>query len=125
MTPEWVRRQILAGRLRARVFKTGGRVTYRIRDIDLRRFLERWSRLTDDPNWEDFADGEASGRKPDAEEPSRRLAWHSATRSRFEAVLARTITAACRDFAPRPQLLATSSRAPSARGCWQRDSTRA
>lgn len=54
MTAEWVRRQVVAGRLLARVFRTGSRVTYRIRENDLRHFLMVWSIPTDDPDWEDF-----------------------------------------------------------------------
>lgn len=54
MTPEWVRRQIVAGRLRARVFRTGDRPTYRIGEQDFRRFMRQWSVRTDDPDWESF-----------------------------------------------------------------------
>jgi hypothetical protein len=55
MTPEWVRRQIVAGRLSARVFRTGDRATYRIAERAFREFMRRWSRRTDDPDWETFA----------------------------------------------------------------------
>jgi len=47
MSPEWVRRQILAGRLRATVFKTGRRPTYRIDKRDLQDFLSRFSETLD------------------------------------------------------------------------------
>jgi excisionase family DNA binding protein len=43
MSPEWVRTQIKAGRLKARRFTTGGRTTYRIRLRDLEDFLRRYS----------------------------------------------------------------------------------
>lgn len=56
MTPEWVRLQVVAGRLPARVFATGRRVTYRISETDLLLFLARWSARTDDPDWEAFMD---------------------------------------------------------------------
>lgn len=49
MTGEWVRRQIVAGRLRATAFETGRRRTYRIRADDWDRFLARYSSRTDDP----------------------------------------------------------------------------
>jgi hypothetical protein len=39
VTPRWVRLQIEAGRLRARVLLTGSRPTYRIRAGDLAAFL--------------------------------------------------------------------------------------
>ena len=39
VTPRWIRMQIEAGRLRARVLLTGRRVTYRIRRDDLDEFL--------------------------------------------------------------------------------------
>ncbi len=48
MTGEWVRRQILAGRLSATAFETGRRRTYRIRSDDWARFLARYSTRTDD-----------------------------------------------------------------------------
>ena len=57
MTPEWVRRQIVAGRLRARVFHTGDRPTYRIREADFHRFMRQWSVRTDSPDWEEFTGG--------------------------------------------------------------------
>lgn len=40
--PRWVRKQIDAGRLRARVLLTGERATYRIRRTDLAAFLARY-----------------------------------------------------------------------------------
>jgi hypothetical protein len=43
MGPEWVRRQILAGRLRARIYKTGSRATYRVRWSDVEAFLAGYS----------------------------------------------------------------------------------
>jgi len=49
MTGEWVRRQIVAGRLRATVYATGRRRTYRIRFDDWQAFLGRHSGCTDDP----------------------------------------------------------------------------
>jgi hypothetical protein len=52
MTAEWVRQQILKRRLRATVWDFGGRRTYRIHVSDWRIFLARYSRNTDDPNWE-------------------------------------------------------------------------
>jgi hypothetical protein len=57
MTAEWVRRQVLAGRLRGVAFRTGNRATYRIREVDLRRFLKDWSVTSDRPEWEDFLAG--------------------------------------------------------------------
>lgn len=42
VTPRWVRGQIEARRLRARVLLTGRRVTYRIRLDDLDQFIERY-----------------------------------------------------------------------------------
>lgn len=42
VTPRWVRLQIDAGRLRARVLLTGRRVTYRIRLDELERFIGRY-----------------------------------------------------------------------------------
>lgn len=53
VTARWARRQIEARRLRARVFLTGQRRTYRIRRADLNDFLRRYSRDTTDPYWED------------------------------------------------------------------------
>jgi excisionase family DNA binding protein len=50
MTGEWVRRQIVVGRLRATAFETGRRRTYRIRSDDWARFLARYSSRTDDPD---------------------------------------------------------------------------
>jgi len=52
MTAEWVRRQILAGRLPATAFDTGRRRTYRIRSDDWAIFLSDYTRRTDDPGWE-------------------------------------------------------------------------
>lgn len=43
MTGEWVRRQIVAGRLRATVYRTGRRRTYRIRADHWSAFLARYS----------------------------------------------------------------------------------
>jgi len=42
VSPRWVRKQIEAGRLRARVLRTGARPTYRIREDDLRTFLAQY-----------------------------------------------------------------------------------
>jgi hypothetical protein len=52
MTTEWVRRQIQAGRLLARVWLTGGRSTYRIRRSDWLRFRDQFSRASTDETWE-------------------------------------------------------------------------
>jgi hypothetical protein len=52
MSAQWVRQQIEAGRLSAYVFSTGGRRTYRIRTDDWSRFLVRYRRRTDDPDWD-------------------------------------------------------------------------
>ena len=46
MSSQWVRRQIAAGRLRAYVYRTGSRSTYRIHVDDWRRFLARHQRQT-------------------------------------------------------------------------------
>ena len=43
MTPDWVRTQIKAGRLKARTWKTGRRPTIRIRRNDLDEFIRRHS----------------------------------------------------------------------------------
>jgi excisionase family DNA binding protein len=43
MSPEWVRRQVRDGRLRARVFVTGERSTIRIRRSWLADFLSAYS----------------------------------------------------------------------------------
>ena len=43
MSPEWVRRQVQAGRLRARVFTAGGRPTYRFRQSAIDEYLEAFS----------------------------------------------------------------------------------
>ena len=42
MTPRWIRKQIDADRLPARVLTTGRRATYRIRASDLAAFRDRW-----------------------------------------------------------------------------------
>ncbi len=47
MSPEWVRRQIGAGRLRATIFRTGMRPTYRIEKKDLQTFLLRFAETLD------------------------------------------------------------------------------
>ncbi len=52
MTDEWVRQQILKRRLPATVWDFGGRRTYRIRVEDWQAFLARYSRRTEDPDWE-------------------------------------------------------------------------
>lgn len=51
MGGRWVRRQIEAGRLRATVLTTGGRVTYRIARADLETFRRRYLRDSWDPDW--------------------------------------------------------------------------
>ena len=51
MTGEWVRRQIIAGRLRATAFDTGLRRTYRIRSDHWATFLATYSARTDRPGW--------------------------------------------------------------------------
>ena len=43
MSPEWVRRQVQAGRLRARVFTIGGRPTYRFQQSAIDAFLANYS----------------------------------------------------------------------------------
>lgn len=43
MSPDWVRRQIAAGRLVARVWNVGRRKTIRIRQSDLNAFVRRHS----------------------------------------------------------------------------------
>ena len=43
MSPEWVRRQVQAGRLGARVFTIGGRPTYRFTQGNIDEFLARFS----------------------------------------------------------------------------------
>lgn len=43
MSPDWVRRQITAGRLAARVWRVGERPTIRIRRRDLDAFIRRYS----------------------------------------------------------------------------------
>ena len=52
MTSQWVRQQIEARRLRAYVFTTGARRTYRIRADHWEGFLVRYRRRTDDPEWD-------------------------------------------------------------------------
>jgi len=52
MTAEWVRQQIIRRRLPATVWDFGRRRTYRIRVEHWRAFLARYSRPTDDPDWE-------------------------------------------------------------------------
>jgi excisionase family DNA binding protein len=47
VSARWVRRQIQTGRLRARVYLTGERPTYRVRRAQLNEFLDRFSRETD------------------------------------------------------------------------------
>ena len=44
MSSEWVRRQIVAGRLDAVAYETGVRRTYRVRESWLGIFLARYSR---------------------------------------------------------------------------------
>lgn len=39
VSPRWVRKQIEDGRLRARVFLTGERVTYKVATVDLAAFM--------------------------------------------------------------------------------------
>ena len=43
MSAEWVRRQVQAGRLRARVFTVGGRPTYRFLQSGIDEFLAEFS----------------------------------------------------------------------------------
>lgn len=43
MSPEWVRRQVLAGRLAGRIFTIGGRPTYRFTQNAIDEFLARYS----------------------------------------------------------------------------------
>jgi hypothetical protein len=51
MSSEWIRAQIEAKRLRAYCYETGARRTYRIRTDDWERFLVRYRKCTDDPDW--------------------------------------------------------------------------
>jgi hypothetical protein len=44
MSPDWVRRQVAAGRLAARVWDVGKRSTIRIRRRDADDFIRRFSR---------------------------------------------------------------------------------
>lgn len=46
MSSQWVRNQIADGRLRAYVYRTGSRSTYRIHVDDWRRFLAAYQRPT-------------------------------------------------------------------------------
>ena len=51
MSSEWVRRQILAGRMRAVVYQTSGRSIYRVSESALDEFTRRFTRDPgDDPN---------------------------------------------------------------------------
>jgi excisionase family DNA binding protein len=52
MSEEWIRQQIVKRRLPATVWDFGGRRTYRIHAEHWRAFLARYSRHTDDPDWE-------------------------------------------------------------------------
>ena len=52
MTAEWVRQQIIRRRLPATVWDFGRRRTYRIRVDHWRAFFTRYSRQTDDFDWE-------------------------------------------------------------------------
>jgi hypothetical protein len=47
MSSTWVRKQVDSGRLRAIVFETGLRKTYRIRPRDWAAFVARYSRPSD------------------------------------------------------------------------------
>jgi len=51
MTGEWVRKQIVAGRLVAYVWTTGTRRTYRIRRPDWSNFLASYRGRADDPRF--------------------------------------------------------------------------
>ncbi len=42
MSSEWVRREILAGRLRAIIIRRGTRAIYRVAEPDLRAYLRRY-----------------------------------------------------------------------------------
>jgi Helix-turn-helix domain len=53
VSARWVRRQIDAGRLRARVLATSEHVTYRIARSDLEAFAKLYLRDTWDPDWRD------------------------------------------------------------------------
>jgi Helix-turn-helix domain len=44
MSSEWVRRQVLAGRLKAVVYRTTSRAVYRISETSLADFRRRFSR---------------------------------------------------------------------------------
>ena len=52
MSAEWVREQIRTQKLPATVYLTGGRRTFRIRADDWAAFLRRYSRRTDQDDWE-------------------------------------------------------------------------
>jgi excisionase family DNA binding protein len=56
MTAQWVRQQIVEGRLHASAWSTGSRRAYRIRARDWDAFVAAYSRRTDGPDWDD--DGE-------------------------------------------------------------------
>lgn len=43
MSPEWVRRQVQAGHLRARIFTVGGRPTYRFQQSAVDAFLASYA----------------------------------------------------------------------------------
>ena len=43
MSPEWVRRQAQAGRLRARIYTVGGRPTYRFTQAAVHEFVAKYS----------------------------------------------------------------------------------
>lgn len=42
VSPRWVRKQIESGRLRARVFLTGDRVTYKVSTVDFAAFMSTY-----------------------------------------------------------------------------------
>lgn len=46
MTSEWVRREIVAGRLSATYYDGRGRRTYRVHQSDLRTYLRQYQRET-------------------------------------------------------------------------------
>lgn len=56
MTSEWIRKQIIAGRLQALAWNTGGRRTYRISREEFETFLVSF---TGDPEEGDEAEAEA------------------------------------------------------------------
>lgn len=49
MSPDWVRRQIAAGRLQATIWTVGRRTTIRARRSDVDDFARRFSRRSDAP----------------------------------------------------------------------------